>query len=261
MAKYLATSLAMEKVVSAPRVMSKLLADLDDLDQLGGVGVEIDHVAGFLGGLRAGVHGHAYVGLGQRGGVVGAVAGHGDELALGLLALDQVHLVLGLGLGEEVVDAGLAGDDGGGERIVAGDHDGADAHGAEAGEALLEAALDDVLEIDDAEGGGVLRDDQRRAAGRAISSTCSRTFLGSCEPCSSRKRAMASTEPLRMRVPGRLTPLMRVCAVKGTNSAWMPPRSRRAGCTSPWRARRWSGLRGFRRRARRAARRWPAARR
>ena len=142
----------------------QLLADLDDLDELGGIGVEIDHVAGFLGGLRAGVHGHAYVGLRQRGRVVGAVAGHGDQLALALLALDQVHLVFGLGFGEKVVDAGLARNHGGGQRIVAGDHDGANAHGAQAGEAILQAALDDVLEVDDAERGGVLRDHQRRAA-------------------------------------------------------------------------------------------------
>ena len=126
----------------------ELLADLDNFNELGGVGVEIDHVAGFLRGLRAGVHGHAYVGLGQGGRVVGAVAGHGDQLALALLALDQVHLVFGLGFGEKVVDAGFARDDGGGERIVAGDHDGANAHGAQAGEAILEAALDDVFEVE-----------------------------------------------------------------------------------------------------------------
>ena len=149
----------------------QLLADGDDLDELGGVGVEVDHVAGLFGGLRAAVHGDAYVGLGQCGCVVGAVAGHGDELAFGLLALDEVHLVLGLGLGEEVVDAGLAGDGGGGERVVAGDHDGLDAHGAELSEALLHAALDDVLEVDDAEGAAVFGDDERgAAAARAMAS-------------------------------------------------------------------------------------------
>ena len=42
----------------------ELFADGYDLDELGGVAVEIDHVAGFFGGLRAGVHGYAYVGLG-----------------------------------------------------------------------------------------------------------------------------------------------------------------------------------------------------
>ena len=44
-----------------------LLAGLDDLDQLGGIGIEVDHVAGFLGGLGAGVHCHGHIGLGERG--------------------------------------------------------------------------------------------------------------------------------------------------------------------------------------------------
>ena len=64
----------------------QLLADLDDLDELRRVGVEVDHVPGLLGRLGAGVHGHADVGLGEGGGVVGAVAGHGDEAPAGLLA-------------------------------------------------------------------------------------------------------------------------------------------------------------------------------
>ena len=85
MAKYLATSLAMENVVSEPRVISNCLPTSTTSRSLVGIGVEVDHVAGFLGGLGAGVHGHAHVGLGQRRGVVGAVAGHGHELALGLL--------------------------------------------------------------------------------------------------------------------------------------------------------------------------------
>ena len=67
----------------------QLLADLDDLDQLGRIGIEVDHVAGLARGLRAGVHGDADVGLGQRRRVVGAVAAHGDQLALGLLVADQ----------------------------------------------------------------------------------------------------------------------------------------------------------------------------
>ena len=37
---------------------------------------------------------------------------------------------------------------------------------------------------------------------------------------------MASAEPLRICVPGRSTPDMRVCALKGTNSARIPLRSR-----------------------------------
>ena len=40
----------------------ELLADLHDLDQLGRIGVEIDHVAGFLRGLSSRIHGHADIG-------------------------------------------------------------------------------------------------------------------------------------------------------------------------------------------------------
>src|SRR5256885_10498822 len=53
--------------------------------------VEVDHVAGLLRRLRAGVHGHADVRLGQRGRVVRAVAGHGHEVALGLLLRSEEH--------------------------------------------------------------------------------------------------------------------------------------------------------------------------
>ena len=48
----------------------QLLADLDNLDQLGRIAVEVDHVAGFFGCLRARVHGDADVGLGEGRGVV-----------------------------------------------------------------------------------------------------------------------------------------------------------------------------------------------
>ena len=130
----------------------ELFADGDDFDELGGVAVQVHHVAGFLGGHGAGVHGEAHVGLGESGCVVGAVAGHGDEAAAGLLFFDQVHLVFGRGLGEEIVDAGFGGDGGGGQRVIAGDHDGADAHVAELLEALAHAALDDVFQVHDAQG-------------------------------------------------------------------------------------------------------------
>ena len=115
----------------------QLLANLDDLDQLRRVRIEIDHVARFFRRLRAGVHRHADVGLRQRRRVVGAVAGHRHQLAVGLLALDERHLVLGRRLREEVVHAGFGGDRRGGERIVAGDHHGLDAHRPQMREPLL----------------------------------------------------------------------------------------------------------------------------
>src|SRR3954453_13750458 len=129
----------------------QLLADLDDLDELGRVGVQVDHVPGLLGGRGPGVHRHADVGLGERRGVVGTVAGHRDELAALLLLLDQRHLVLRGRLGQEVVHAGLLRDGARGERVVAGDHDGLDAHLAQLGEPLADPFLDDVLEVDDAQ--------------------------------------------------------------------------------------------------------------
>ena len=76
MAKYFATSLAIENVVRAGH--QQLLADLDDLDELGRVGIEVDHVAGLACGLGAGLHGDADIGLGEPR-IVGAVAAHGDE--------------------------------------------------------------------------------------------------------------------------------------------------------------------------------------
>ena len=121
-------------------------------------------------GLRAGVHRDADVGLGQRGSVVGAVADHGDELALGLFFANEAELGFGGGFGAEVIDAGFGGDRGGGERIVAGDHDGPQAHRAQAGEALLDAILDHVLEIDNAHYTIAIGDDQRRAAGASDTS-------------------------------------------------------------------------------------------
>ncbi len=142
-----------------------LLCDLDDLDQLGRVRVEVDHVAGLLGGGGAGVHRNADICLSERRGVVGAVARHRDHPPLRLLLFDQRHLRLRGGLCEEVVDARLLRDHGGGDAVVAGDHHGADAHAAELVEALVHAALDDVFEVNDSEREVVLRNDQRRAAG------------------------------------------------------------------------------------------------
>jgi len=54
-----------------------------------------------------GIHGDADIRLRQCRGIVGAVAAHGDELALGLLVTDELKFVLRCRLGKEVIDAGL----------------------------------------------------------------------------------------------------------------------------------------------------------
>ena len=140
----------------------QLLADRDDLEQLGRVGVEVDHVGRVLGRRRPAVHRQADVGLGERRGVVGAVAGHRDEVALGLLRPDERDLLLGRGLRDEVVDAGFLGDRRGRPRVVAGDHHRPDAHPPELGESLDEAFLDRVLELDDAEDAALALEHERR---------------------------------------------------------------------------------------------------
>ena len=67
-------------------------------------------VAGLDGDVGAGAHGEAEVGLGERGGVVHAVADHGHDPALGLQPADHVDLVGGQHLGDHLVDADLGGD-------------------------------------------------------------------------------------------------------------------------------------------------------
>src|SRR5205085_1488489 len=60
---------------------------------------------------------------------------------------DDADLVLGLRLRDEIIDASFPGDRCRGQRIVAGDHDGLDAHAAEFVEALAHAGLYCVLQI------------------------------------------------------------------------------------------------------------------
>ncbi len=75
-------------------------------------------------------------------------------------------LVLGRGLGKKVVDPGFAGNGSGGQRIVAGDHHGANPHGPQLREAVANSSLDHIFEMNDAHGPPVLGDDERCAARR-----------------------------------------------------------------------------------------------
>jgi hypothetical protein len=111
-----------------------------------------------------GVHGYAYVSLCECGCVVGAVTGHGDKFALGLLTTNQVHLVFRFRLGEVVVHAGLARNSSCCHRVVACNHYSAYAHGPQLCEPLAHAAFYDVLEINHAQGPAVLRNHQWCAA-------------------------------------------------------------------------------------------------
>ena len=165
MAKYFATSLAIENVVSAPRVISSCLPISTTSISL----VGLESRSTMLPASRAAcvpVFMATPTSAWASAGASLVPSPHmATSLPLACSSRMSLQLVLGRRLGEEVVDAGLRGDRGGGHRVVAGDHDGADAHAAQLGEALADAALDDVLEMDDAEQLAVLGDGQRRAAG------------------------------------------------------------------------------------------------
>ena len=98
-------------------------------------------VAGLDGHVGAGAHGQAQVGLGQRGGVVDTVADHGDDPALGLQPADDVELVLGQDLGDDLVDADLAGDRPGRGGVVAGQQDRGEAERPQLGDGLGRGGL------------------------------------------------------------------------------------------------------------------------
>src|ERR1019366_3407205 len=143
-AKYLATSFAIEKVVSAPRVMSSCFPISTTSMSL--VGLESRSIM-FPASFAACVP--LFMAT-----PTSACASAGASLvpspATGLLALDQRHLVLGRRLGEEFIHTGFFRYCGGSKRIVPRDHHRADAHGTEAGKTLADSALYDVLEIDHA---------------------------------------------------------------------------------------------------------------
>ena len=220
MAKYLATSLAIEKVVSEPRVISSCLPISTISSSLVGLESRSTMLPASLAAWVPVFMATPDVGLGQGRGVVGAVAGHGHQVAAGLLGSDAGHLVLGRGLGHEVVDAGLVGDGLGRERVVAGDHDRLDAHDPHLGEALDHARLDGVLQVDDAEHAGPLGHHQRRAAGGGDPlDDRRRGRAGAAPPCSSTQRRTESAAPLRIERPSHSMPDMRVWAVNGTSSA------------------------------------------
>ena len=163
-AKYLATSFAIEKVVSAPRVISICLPV--STTSMSFVGFESRSTmlpASFAACVPLFIA-TATSACASAGRVVRAVAGHRDEAALRLVFADQLELRLRRRFGEEVVDARFGGDRRSGQPVVAGDHHGLDAHAAQLGEALLDAAFHDVLQLDHAEHARPVRDDERRGA-------------------------------------------------------------------------------------------------
>ena len=126
----------------------QFLADLHHVQQLGRVAVEVDHVGGFASGLGTVVHRHADVGLSQCRGVVGAVAAHGNQATIVLLMANTREFLLWRGFGQHIVHTRFSGNRGGGQRVVASDHHGANPQLAQLGKTLTNTWLDHVFEMD-----------------------------------------------------------------------------------------------------------------
>ena len=158
MAKYLATSLAMEDVVSAPRVARSCLPI--STISISPVGFESRScVARFLGRLRAAVHHDSHVGLRQCGRVI-VPSPVMDQRAFRLDVADQRASPPASPRRSHRRRPRLLSTPS--ELVVAGDHDGADPHPAQLGEALLDLRLDDVRAPTPSI--ATLGDDQRRRA-------------------------------------------------------------------------------------------------
>ena len=169
-AKYFATSLAIEKVVSAPRVISSCLPIATISMSLVGSLSRSTMLPASRAAIVPVFIATPTSACASAGASLVPSPHIATSLPFRLLLADQLELVLGCRLREEIVDPGFGGDRRRGQRVVAGDHHRADAHLPQLGEALADAALDDVLEMDDAEQPIVLGDRERRAALPAIRS-------------------------------------------------------------------------------------------
>ena len=141
----------------------QLFADSHDLNQLGRIAVEIDHIPGFFRSHRPGVHRNADIGLGQCRRVVCAVAGHRDQAAASLFLADVFQFVLRSCLCKEIIDTGFVRDGRGGKRVISRNHDGANSHCSERCKAFLHSTLDDVFEVNQPEDSCPVRNSQRRS--------------------------------------------------------------------------------------------------
>src|SRR5262249_13327754 len=160
-------------------------------------------------------YGHRHVGLGERGGVVGAVARHRHQPALGLDVADQLELGLGRGLARKSSTPASA--------LVA-----APGSGLSPVSLIVFMPLRRswakrsriprlTMSLSWMTPSTLGQSDTTRGVAPALemASTALRTSGGTVPPCCRTCASIASAAPLRTWRPFRLTPLMRVCAVNG----------------------------------------------
>ena len=164
-AKYFATSLAIEKVVSAPRVISNCLPISTISISLVGLESRSTMLPASFAACVPEFIATPTSACASAGASLVPSPVIATSLPLPCSRLIRSILSLGLASARKSSTPGLARNHRRGQRIVAGDHDRANAHRAQPREPLLESALDNVLQMDHAQRRCILRHHQRRSAG------------------------------------------------------------------------------------------------
>ena len=164
-AKYFATSLAIEKVVSTPRVMSICLPISTTSKSLVGLESRSTMLPASLAACVPVFIATPTSACASAGASLVPSPVIATSFPLACSSLMSRIFASGVASREEIVNAGFPGDRRRRARIVAGDHHRANAHRAEALKAFTDAALHHVLQMDHAENFVSLGDHQRRAAG------------------------------------------------------------------------------------------------
>ena len=160
-AKYFATSLAILKVVSAPRVINNCLPISTISMSFVGLESRSTRLPASLAACVPGVHRHGDVSLSQCRSIVRAIARHRDEPPAGLHVANELELGFRRGLRQEIVHAGLSRYRRRSLRVISGDHHGLDAHASQLSESFLDPALYNIFESNDAQHFWPFRYDQR----------------------------------------------------------------------------------------------------
>src|SRR5712692_4268473 len=114
------------------------------------IGFDQSYAAAFHCNVSASAHGNSDVSLRQRGPVVDAIAGHGDDVSFLLQALDDLRLLVRQYFGFKIVDAQLTGDCFRSGAAVAGEHNNPNALRLELADGLGSRWFDRIGDSDQA---------------------------------------------------------------------------------------------------------------
>ena len=162
-AKYFATSFAIENVVNAPRVINSCLPiSTTSISFVGLLSRSTMLPASFAACVPVFIATPTSAWANAGASLVPSPV-IATSLPPSCSRLMSAILSSGVACGEKVVDTGFARDRCGSERIVAGDHHRLDPHLPHLIEALNHSALDDVFQLNHTERDAIFRDDERRA--------------------------------------------------------------------------------------------------